>query len=112
MQASKVRRTLRNITRTFLLPDVLLVLGVRVIICSIRGGLGFQNKRTHQTVVGALFSTVLDRAEQVGVRKKTAAIFLIGWEVMAGKPKSANSEPEDYPQSGPHTRRLCTIITP
>jgi hypothetical protein len=41
----------------------------------IRGGLAFPNKRTPFTVVGTLFSTVLDRAEQVGVRKKTAAFF-------------------------------------
>jgi hypothetical protein len=41
---------------------------------NLRGGLGFQNKRTHQTEVGTLFSMILDRAEQVGVRKKTAAI--------------------------------------
>ncbi len=31
---------------------------------NLRGGLGFQNKRTHQMVVGALFSMVLDAVGQ------------------------------------------------
>jgi hypothetical protein len=42
---------------------------------NLRGGLAFQNKRTHQTVVGTLFSKVLDRAEQVGVRRKKSSNF-------------------------------------
>jgi hypothetical protein len=54
-------------------------------------------------VVGSLFSTVLDRAEQAGVRKKAAGqCFLIGWGVMAGKPKSAKSEPENNLQYKVH----------
>jgi hypothetical protein len=54
--------------------QLLFVILIRVMF-NLRGGLAFQNKRTHQTVVGTLFSTVLDRAEQVGVRRKKSSDF-------------------------------------
>jgi hypothetical protein len=53
----------------------MLVVSQNRVIFKLRGGLAFQNERAHSTVVGTLFSTVLDRAEQVGVRIKTSAFF-------------------------------------
>jgi hypothetical protein len=50
-----------------------------------------------ETVVGTLFSQVLGRVDQAVVsRKKLQQKHFMGWGVMAGKYRNANSEPEDY----------------